>query len=122
MDLGYRIAIPSYKRAETLRAKTLRTLAIFCFPPEMIDVFVVPDEYHHYESTLLEEMYGNLIEGVPTLAAQRVFIQDYYPPGQKILMMDDDISNFKSLVNYPLPQQFKWETAASCAAVKSLCQ
>ena len=108
MDLGYRIAIPSYKRAETLRAKTLRTLAIFCFPPEIIDVFVVPEEYNNYEATLLEESYCNLIEGVPTLAGQRVFIQDYYPPHQKILFMDDDISNFKSLVNYPLPQQFKW--------------
>ncbi len=108
MEYSYRIAIPSYKRAETLRQKTLRALAIFAFPPNMIDVFVIPEEKEHYDNVLLEESYGNLIEGVPTLAGQRVFIQSYYPVGQKILMLDDDITNFKTVVNFPLPRQFEW--------------
>ena len=108
MNYSYRIAIPSYKRAETLRQKTLRALAIFAFPPNMIDVFVIPEEMELYENVLLEHSYENLIEGVPTLAGQRVFIQSYYPVGQKILMIDDDISSFKMSVNFPLPRQFEW--------------
>jgi hypothetical protein len=108
MEYSYRIAIPSYKRAETLRLKTLHTLAIFGFPPEIIDVFVIPEEKERYSHILWEDFYGNLIEGVPTLAGQRVFIQSYYPVGQKILMLDDDITNFKTIVNFPLPRQFEW--------------
>lgn len=108
MEYSYRIAIPSYKRAETLRQKTLRTLAVFCFPPEMIDVFVIPEEKEWYGQVLLEEFYGNLIEGVRTLAGQRTFIQSYYPVGQKILMLDDDITNFKMTIHFPLPRQFEW--------------
>ena len=108
MALNYRIAIPSYKRAETLRHKTLRTLAIFGFPPEIIDVFVIPEEQSLYESVLLEETYDNLIAGVPTLAGQRAFIQSYYNEGQRILMMDDDITSFKMIVDIPLQTQFSW--------------
>jgi hypothetical protein len=108
MEYSYRIAIPSYKRAETLRQKTLRTLAVFAFPPDIIDVFVIPEEKEFYENVLLEHSYDNLIEGVPTLAGQRAFIQSYYPLGQKILMLDDDITSFKICVNFPLPRQFEW--------------
>jgi hypothetical protein len=108
MDLNYRIAIPSYKRAETLRQKTLRALAIYLFPPEIIDIFVIAEEKEIYEATLLEEFYGNLIVGVPSLAGQRTFIQSYYPLGQHILMMDDDITSFKMKVEQPLPLQFQW--------------
>ena len=108
MNYTYRIAIPSYKRAETLRQKTLRTLSIFGFPPYLIDVFVVPEEKEEYEAVLWQQLYGNLIEGVRTLAGQRAFIQAHYPVGQRILMLDDDISSFKTIVNFPLPRQFEW--------------
>jgi hypothetical protein len=55
---------------------------------------------------LIGGSYANLISGAPGLANQRAFIQDYYPAGQKILMIDDDISDFKSIIDYPLWEQF----------------
>lgn len=86
-----RIAIPSYKRASTLRNKTLKYLLNYCqVSPDIIDVFVAnEEEYKDYE--YLQDEGINIIIGVPVLKAQRNFITDYYDEGDKILCMDDDI-------------------------------
>jgi hypothetical protein len=105
----YRIAIPSYSRADTIVDKTLYTLAMFDFPRELIDIFVVPEQKNMYQQTVPVELYDKIIVGVPTLAGQRSFIQHYYPMDQKILMMDDDISNFKiKNLDMSLMEQFSW--------------
>ena len=105
----YRIAIPSYSRADTIVQKTLYTLAMFDFPADMIDIFVIPDQKNMYEQRIPTDLYDKLIVGVPTLAGQRSFIQHYYPMDQKILMMDDDISNFKiKNLDMSLMEQFSW--------------
>ena len=105
----YRIAIPSYSRADIIVKKTLNTLAQFDFPADMIDIFVIQDQKNMYEQIIPTDLYDKLIVGVPTLAGQRSFIQHYYPLGQKILMMDDDISNFKiKNLDISLKDQFSW--------------
>jgi len=104
--LNYRIAIPTKGRAEILRRKTLMTLLAYGFPASIIDIFCVEDERQIYMNRLIGGSYANLISGAPGLANQRAFIQDYYPAGQKILMIDDDISDFKSILDYPLWEQF----------------
>ena len=91
----YIIAIPSYKRAETLRDKTLATLKEHKIPAERIHVFVAtPEEKQRYEATLEAGTYGKLIVAIPGMAAVRNFITGHYPIGQRIVNIDDDIKGF----------------------------
>jgi hypothetical protein len=91
----YIIAIPSYKRAETLRDKTLTTLKEHRIPAERIHVFVAtPEEKDRYAKTLEAGTYGKLIVAIPGMAAVRNFITGYYPVGQRIVNIDDDIKGF----------------------------
>lgn len=91
----YIIAIPSYKRAETLRDKTLTTLKEHRIPAERIHVFVAtPEEKDLYAKTLEAGTYGKLIVAIPGMAAVRNFITGYYPVGQRIVNIDDDIKGF----------------------------
>jgi cellulose synthase/poly-beta-1,6-N-acetylglucosamine synthase-like glycosyltransferase len=71
----YIIAIPSYKRAEILKEKTLTTLHKYKIPKEKIYVFVANKEEHDiYKESLDPSTYGHLVIGVPGLAAVRNFI------------------------------------------------
>jgi hypothetical protein len=91
----YIVAIPSYKRAETLRDKTLTVLKEYGIEPSRIHVFVAnKDEKDEYEKVLEKGTYGKLLVGVPKLGPQRNYMSDYYPVGKPILHMDDDISAF----------------------------
>ena len=91
----YIIAIPSYKRAETLRDKTLATLKEHRIPAERIHVFVAtPEEKQRYEATLEAGTYGKLIVAIPGMAAVRNFITGHFPIGQRIVNIDDDIKGF----------------------------
>ena len=93
--VDYIIAIPSYKRAETLRDKTLKTLADYKIDPKKIHVFVAnKEEEDEYKKTLEKGTYGKIIVGVPKLGPQRNFMSDYYPVGKPIVHMDDDITSF----------------------------
>ena len=91
----YIIAIPSYKRAETLRDKTLATLKEHGIPANRIHVFVAtPEEKERYGATLEAGTYGQLIVAIPGMAAVRNFITGYYPVGQRIVNIDDDNKGF----------------------------
>ena len=75
---------------------TLRSLQRHGFPKDLIDIFVIADEYKTYKENLeLNPHYKNLIIGVPGLSEQRQFIKDYYPMGQHIFFCDDDLNVFK---------------------------
>ena len=55
----YIVAIPSYKRAETLRDKTLKVLQEHKIPADRIHVFVAtPEEKERYAATLEAGTYG----------------------------------------------------------------
>jgi hypothetical protein len=89
------VAIPSYKRAETLRDKTLRVLKEYGIPAHKITVFVADTEQETlYRNTLLPKTYGKIVVGVPGMGAIRNFITKYYPIGTKIVNIDDDIKGF----------------------------
>lgn len=88
----YRIAIPTYKRHETLKKKTLKTLNESDVNPEKIDIFVSDiEEKSLYERTLDKGTYGRIIIGKIGLKENRTFIQNFYPEGQYIVSLDDDI-------------------------------
>jgi len=89
------IAIPSYKREKILRDKTLFALNAYGIPRDVIHVFVASkEEYDIYQSTLDPTTYGHLHIAVPGMAAVRNFITNFFPVGQKIFNMDDDIRGF----------------------------
>jgi hypothetical protein len=89
------IAIPSYRRATTLRDKTLKTLAAYKIPTSRIHVFVANEEEHAtYKETLTPGSYGHLHIAEKGMAAVRNYITRFFPVGKPIFNMDDDITGF----------------------------
>ena len=89
------IAIPSYKRAATLKQKTLATLQHYKINPALIHVFVANKaEYELYKTTLDPKSYGHLHIAIPGMAAVRNYITRFFPKGKAIFNMDDDIRGF----------------------------
>ena len=96
ISYDYRVAIPSYKRAEILKNKTLKVLSESNVPSEKIDVFVADEkEKELYEKTLEPGTYSKIIVGQKGMRAIRNFIQDYYPEGQRIVNLDDDVEKIQ---------------------------
>ena len=91
----YVIAIPSYKRIDTLKEKTLATLKKYRIPSSKVYIFVADkDEEEAYRKGLDKSAYHKIVVGVKGLADVRNFIAGYFPLGKKILFMDDDIKGF----------------------------
>jgi hypothetical protein len=89
------IAIPSYKRPETLRDKTLKVLHEYRIPRDKIHVFVASkSEFDTYTSTLDPKTYGHIHIAEPGMAAVRNYITRFFPVGKPIFNMDDDIRGF----------------------------
>jgi hypothetical protein len=95
-----RAAIPSYKRARTIGRKTLDFLNSIHYPPHLITIFVADEnEKKEYELHVNPQLYYDIVVGVKGLANQRQFISRYYPEGEILLQMDDDILGIKTLEN-----------------------
>ena len=93
--VDYVIAIPSYKRAETLKDKSLAVLAEYKIDPKKIDIFVAnKEEEKIYKEALDPKTYHKIVVGVPKIGPQRNFISNYYPIGKPVIHMDDDIQGF----------------------------
>lgn len=91
-NMCWRVAIPSYKRAATLRDKTLGFLHKAGINPSRIDVFVANEEQRkEYEDTIPSGWFDKIIVGVVGMMNIRNFIQDYYQEGQMIVCLDDDL-------------------------------
>ena len=87
--LEYEIAIPTLGRTKILCEQTLHTLDTHKIDHKHIAVFVVADEYDAYRLVVSDDI--KIVIGVPTLDAQRKFINTYYPEGTKLICLDDDI-------------------------------
>lgn len=98
--IDYKIAIPSYKRPETIKKKTLKVLESYNIDPSKITIFVAnEDELASYKSSLKDSPYQNLVVGVPTIGAQRNFIERYYPEGTYLMMFDDDVEEVQKKIS-----------------------
>lgn len=119
--MNYEIAIPSYKRHETIHKKTLSYLLGDCnVNPDKITVFVADeDEYKKYHA--VQQVGCNLIIGLPTLRAQRNFIQGYYHDGENVLHIDDDVEGIYVKLS---DKKFEKETDLNtiCSQGFSLCR
>ena len=91
----YQIAIPSYKRANELKEKTLMFLENNGIEKECITIFVANKEEHDIYSSILPS--HNIVIGEPTIKAQRNFISNYYPLDTWIVSIDDDIEDLYKL-------------------------
>lgn len=89
--MEYKIAIPSFKRANTLRKKTLAYLQRCAVQDNNIYIFVADEkERAIYQDEFPGRNY-NIVLGVHTLCAQRNFINKYFAEGEYVLNFDDDV-------------------------------
>ena len=100
----YIVAIPSYKRAEVCRDKTLAMLKHNKIPASKIYVYVAnQEEYNEYMKILDKSTYHKLVVGKKGLVPQRQFIMSKWPQGKHIVFFDDDVAS----VDLTLSPMFK---------------
>lgn len=95
MRVPYQIAIPSYKRPETIRTKTLKMLRLYGVDFNKITIFVSDeDEKKAYRESLSNLIYEAITIkiAVPGIRDVRNYIENYYEPGTYVFSIDDDIT------------------------------
>ena len=88
--MDYQIAIPSYKRPETIKNKTLKLLMDHNIDKNKIIIFVADND----EEKIYKQSLGNeykIVVGVHTIGNQRNFIERYYNDNTRVVMFDDDL-------------------------------
>ena len=83
------IAIPSYRRAETLAAKTMPMLTDSGIDLDLVTIFVCDDERDVYAATFPDV---RLERAEPTMRAVRNIIARHYPVDEWVVSIDDDIT------------------------------
>lgn len=88
---AYQVAIPSYMRPDECAYRTLATLDRLHVDHDRVTVFVADD----HQADAYTEAVGDdwrIVVAKPGLAACRQWYSDeHYPPGTRILNMDDDV-------------------------------
>jgi cellulose synthase/poly-beta-1,6-N-acetylglucosamine synthase-like glycosyltransferase len=106
----YVVCIPSYKRSEVCRDKTLATLKKMNIPASKIHVYVANKEEHEeYERILDKKSYNKLVVGIKGLVPQRKFIMDQWPDGKHIVFFDDDVQS----IDLTMSSRFKGKSLDS---------
>lgn len=96
--MSYRIAIPSHKRADILRQRTLPVLLGRGIKPDRITVFVPEGQQRDY-APVINDLGVNLRWGHGKgMKAARNAIHRDYPVGTELVCVDDDIRDVKELV------------------------
>lgn len=91
MPAKYVIAIPSYKRAELLRDKTLAMLNKAGIKNNIFIFVADEEEREHYDKVIPKSLYSKIIVGRLGIAAQRQFIMNFFPKGTCVVSIDDDV-------------------------------
>jgi len=91
MSTSFQIAIPTLSRAKTLKQQTLSTLEKFGIDKGLITIFVVEEELAEYQKEIGDEY--NFVVGLRGIVEQRQFIENYFPAGEMIVSLDDDIKD-----------------------------
>jgi hypothetical protein len=88
----YKVAIPSYNRSDVIVKKTLTTLANGGVAANKVFIFVAnKEEEKKYITAVPRELYNKIVVGKKGISNQRKFIVKYFPEGEHIVSMDDDI-------------------------------
>lgn len=111
--MSYVVVIPSYQRAELLKEKTLETLKRGHVSPKRIYIFVAnAQEEQEYVKIIPKGSYNKIVVGVKGINEQRKFIAHYFPEGQQILAIDDDISDVVNIDGSPVANLNQFYTNA----------
>lgn len=103
----YVICIPSYKRAEVCRDKTLNTLHKMNVKSSLIFVYVAnKEEYDEYEKIIDKKLYNKLVIGIKGLVPQRQFIMEQWSEWKHIVFFDDDVET----IDLSMSKLFKGKT------------
>ncbi len=88
----YVIAVPSYDRAALLQKATLRVLEKHGIDPSRVYIFVAnEEELAKYKSELPPMWKKRLVVAVLGMKNVRIFMSEFFPEGQCIVYMDDDV-------------------------------
>lgn len=89
----YVIAIPSYKRIDYLKSKTLKMLQHHNIDKNKIFIFVADDnEYELYNKEFKNDC-NKIIKGNKGFVSQLHYIMDYFDKDKKIIFINDDIES-----------------------------
>jgi hypothetical protein len=89
----YRVAIPSYRRAETCRDKTIALLLARGITPDRITVWVADRPEQIIYQAALSHTGVNVEISAPTLHGSRNALWRAYEPGTWLLNADDDLTD-----------------------------
>ena len=104
----YVIAIPSYKRQDTLKNKTMKLLERYKVPKKRVYIFVADNSQKNiYQDTLDKNCYNKIIVGKPGIKHIRNFMANYFPQGKRIVYLDDDINKLWRCVSKNDPKNKK---------------
>ena len=97
---NYQIGIPSFRRAETLKNKTLALLNRHKIDPKRVTIFVADkQEYGIYKKALEGNPFNKIVIAAPGIIGVRNFMRLYYKEGTPVLFIDDDIKDIEILSN-----------------------
>lgn len=95
----YFIAIPTYKRPELLKKKTLAFLEKHEVPKNIIKIFVANEaELGDYVKSN-PEYESNFIVSIQGMMNVRNFIKNYYLPETRVLNIDDDLEDIIEFIS-----------------------
>ena len=101
-SFDYQIAVPSYKRQNTLITQTLATLKRYGTDMSRVTVFVADHQEELIYRTAMEAVGWDdvkIVVGVLKLGRQRQFIDQYYPKGTRLVSIDDDLADLVVRIN-----------------------
>ena len=100
MEQSYVIAIPSYERYKSISKRVLLFLKEGQVDKRKIFIFVSDaSQAELYAEHVSRELYNEIVIGVKGIAKQRNFIRSYFPVGQYVVSLDDDVTRLKRLVD-----------------------
>jgi hypothetical protein len=92
------VAIPSYNRENIITTKTLQTLKDGGISPQKIYIFVAnKQQYNLYNNLVPKNLYNEVVIGKKGITEQRKFISSWFPEGQYIVSIDDDVDEIQIL-------------------------
>ena len=100
MKMGFRIAIPSLSRPQSLKTKTMHYLAQTDIDMRDVDVFLSKrEELAEYKEALRDYPVNFIVTDTCHINTQRNAIVNYYTEGACILGIDDDIQSVRLKVD-----------------------
>ena len=108
---NYIIAIPSYKRHDSISNKTLKVLEEQNIDTKRIYIFVAnKEEAKLYKNSLDKKYHPRIIVGKPHISNQRNFISSYFSEGTCIAQFDDDVEEIYEMHHPMKKDKDKWNS------------